>query len=141
MFMKIGFDPAMPSDGYKVARAYFGKLSKLGSLLSIGCGALFFVPLTQGMAFALASLLLATAVYLGREYRKYVDELLKQTPIPKLLMLFAPAWRYLAMTTLLLGAGVGLAEWQFFGQLKHLIIGAIASGGIVDVVKGLLTSR
>jgi hypothetical protein len=24
MFMKIGFDPAMPSNGYKVARAYFG---------------------------------------------------------------------------------------------------------------------
>ncbi|HEX5362679.1 MAG TPA: hypothetical protein VFW59_00260 [Gallionella sp.] len=141
MFMIGGFNPEMPWHAHKVAELYSKKLAKLGSLLSIGSGALFFVPLTQGMAFALASLLLISAIYFGSEYRKHVDEVVKQTPMLKLIKIFAPTWRYFAMTTILLGVGLGLIEWSFFGEQKHLLISLIVSGGILDVIKGYFASK
>ena len=77
------------------------------------------------MALAIGGALMGVALFLGREYRQYVDELLVRTSLVKLLVLFAPSWRFLLITTLLLGTGIGLSEWEAFGQMKTVIIGLV----------------
>lgn len=123
------------------AEDYSRKLAALGSWLCIGCGALFLVPVSQGLALALACVLMSIAYFLGHEYRKCVDEVINQTSALKLIKIFAPTWRYILMTTILLGVGVGLSEWSFFAEQKHLLISLVVSGGILDVVKGFFASK
>jgi hypothetical protein len=141
MFIIGGFDPCMPCYAQRVAEEYSRKLATLGSWLCIGCGALFLVPLTQGIAFVLACVLVSIAYLLGHEYRKHVDEVIKQTSAFKLIKIFAPSWRYILMTTILLGVGVGQSEWSFFAEQKHAFISLVVSGGILDVVKGFFASK
>jgi hypothetical protein len=84
MLMIGGFDPFLPWTGYEVAKKYVGNLAVIGKWLSIGGGALFFVPITQEMALAIGCAMMAIALFLGREYRQYVDELLARTSLIKL---------------------------------------------------------
>ncbi|WP_422422181.1 hypothetical protein [Pseudomonas sp. GZD-222] len=136
-----GFDPQMPWCAHRVAEGYSQKLATLGSWLFLGCGALFLVPLTQSMALSLAMLLVAIAAYLGREYRKYVEEFIKHTSVLKLAKIFAPTWRYVLMTTILLGVGLGQNEWSFFAEQKDVFITLFVSGGAFDLIKGFLASK
>lgn len=55
MFMMRRYHPAITCDAQKTAEEYSGKIARLGSLLSLGCGALFSVPLNQCMALVLVS--------------------------------------------------------------------------------------
>lgn len=135
MLMIGRFDPFLPWTGYEVAKKYVGNLAVIGKWLSIGGGALFFVPITQEMALAIGCAMMALALFLGREYRQYVDELLARTSLIKLLVLLAPCWRFFLITTLLLGAGIGLTEWEAFGQVKSVVIGAVMSSAIIELVK------
>lgn len=135
MLMIGGFDPFLPWRGQEVAKKYIGNLATVGNWLSIGGGALFFIPITQGMAFSVGCAMMALALFLGREYRQYVDELLARTSLIKLLLLLAPSWRFLLITTLLLGAGIGLSEWESFGQMKAIVIGIITSSAVFDLIR------
>jgi hypothetical protein len=85
------------------------------------------------MEFTIGCAIMAIALFLGRDYRKYVDELLAQTSLIKLLLLLAPSWRFLLITTLLLGAGIGLSEWEAFGQMKDVVIGVVTSSAVIDL--------
>lgn len=133
MLMIGGFNPSLPWRGQEVAKKYIGNLATVGNWLSIGGGALFFIPITQEMAFTIGCAMMAIALFLGREYRKYVDELLAQSSLIKLLLLLAPSWRFLLITTLLLGAGIGLSEWEAFGQMKAVVIGVVTSSAVIDL--------
>ena len=119
----------------QVAKDYSQKLATLGKWLFVGSGGLFFVPFTQYMALGLAGALLATAVVLGRAYNEHVDEFIRHTSVANLIKIFAPAWRFLLMTSLLLGVGLGLNDWGLFAEHKQMIIGLLVSGGILDLVK------
>lgn len=130
------FDPRMPWWFDQVAKDYSQTLATLGKWLFAGSGGLFFVPLTQWMAIGLAGVLLATAVVLGRAYNEHVDEFIKHTSVANLIKIFAPAWRFILMTSLLLGVGLGLNDWGLFGQYKQMIIELLMSGGILDLVRG-----
>lgn len=130
------FDARMPWWFDQVAKDYSQKLATLGKWLFVGSGGLFFVPLTQWMALGLAGALLATAVVLGRAYNEHVDEFIKHTSVANLIKIFAPAWRFILMTSLLLGVGLGLNDWGLFAEYKQMIIGLLMSGGILDLVKG-----
>lgn len=141
MFMIGGFNPEMPWYPHRVAEEYSRKLAQVGNRLCIGCGALFFVPLTQTMALLLACLLLSAAFIWGREYRRYVDEVIKQTSAVKLVRIFAPSWRYMLITTFLLGVGLGLSDWSYFTQVKQVLIPLIVSGGILDLFKAFFDSK
>ncbi|PHN63783.1 hypothetical protein [Pseudomonas viridiflava] len=144
MLMMRQYSPVMPSDAQKTAEGYSRTVAKLGSLLGIGCGVLFQVPLNQSMAFVLASLCLAVAFYRGREYRRCVKELINQVSLFRLIRIFAPAWRFLLMTTILLGVGVGLSEWSFFAEQKRLLLSIIVPTAIFDaikIIKGLLVGN
>lgn len=134
------FDPRMPWWFDQVAKNYSQKLAALGKLLFIGSGALFFVPLTQWLALGLGGVLLVTAVVLGRAYNKHVDEFIERTSLANLIKIFAPTWRFVLMTTILLGVGCGLTEWSFFAEYKQIIIGFLVSGGIMDLAKGLFSN-
>lgn len=134
------FDPRMPWWFEQVAQDYSQKLATLGKWLFAGSGALFFVPLTQWMALGLAGALLVTAVILGRAYNKHVDEFIKHTSVANLVKIFAPTWRYMLITSLLLGVGLGLNEWSFFAEHKQIIIGLFVSGGILDMAKGFFSN-
>lgn len=135
MFVIGGFDPILPWSGHKVAKKYVGNLATVGNWLSIGGGALFFVPITQEMALAIGCAIMAVALFLGREYRRYEDELLARTSLIKLLVLLAPSWRFFLITTLLLCAGVGLSEWEAFGKMNDVVIGVVTSSAIIDLLK------
>lgn len=87
--------------------------------------ALLFVPLSQSMALAIAGVMLGTAIYLGRDYRLYVEELLARTSIFKFLAMTAPAWQFFIISTVMLGIGIGLSDWETFVQIKMLLIGAL----------------
>lgn len=130
------FDPRMPWWFDQVAKDYSQKLATLGKWLFVGSGALFFVPLTQWLALGLAGVLLVTAVILGRAYNKHVDEFIEHTSLANLIKIFAPTWRFVLMTSILLGVGCGLTEWSFFAEYKQIIIGLFVSGGILDLAKG-----
>lgn len=130
------FDPRMPWWFDQVAKDYSQKLATLGKWLFVGSGALFFVPLTQWLALGLAGVLLVTAVILGRAYNKHVDEFIEHTSLASLIKIFAPTWRFVLMTSILLGVGCGLTEWSFFAEYKQIIIGLFVSGGILDLAKG-----
>jgi hypothetical protein len=91
MFMMRRYSPTIPCDAQKTAQEYSGKIARLGSLLSLGCGALFSVPPNQCMALVLVSLFFVAAFYLGRKYRRCVDELIKTISLFKLIRIFAPA--------------------------------------------------
>ena len=134
------FDPRMPWWFEQVAQDYSQKLATLGTWLFVGGGALFFVPLTQWMALGLAGALLVTAVILGRAYNEHVDEFIKHTSVANLVKIFAPTWRYMLITSLLLGVGLGLNEWSFFAEHKQIVIGLFVSGGILDVAKGFFSN-
>jgi hypothetical protein len=134
------FDPRMPWWFEQVAQDYSQKLATLGKWLFVGSGALFFVPLTQWIALGLAGALFATAVILGRAYNEHVDEFIKHTSVANLIKIFAPTWRYMLITSLLLGVGLGLNEWSFFAEHKQIIIGLFVSGGILDVAKGFFSN-
>jgi uncharacterized transporter YbjL len=134
------FDPRMPWWFEQVAQDYSQKLATLGKWLFVGSGALFFVPLTQWMALGLAGALLVTAVILGRAYNEHVDEFIKHTSVANLIKIFAPTWRYMLITSLLLGVGLGLNEWSFFAEHKQIIIGLFFSGGILDMAKGFFSN-
>lgn len=134
------FDPRMPWWFEQVAQDYSQKLATLGKWLFVGSGALFFVPLTQWMALGLAGALLVTAVILGRAYNEHADEFIKHTSVANLVKIFAPTWRYMLITSLLLGVGLGLNEWSFFAEHKQIIIGLFVSGGILDVAKGFFSN-
>ena len=92
------------------------------------------------MALGLAGALLVTAVILGRAYNEHVDEFIKHTSVANLVKIFAPTWRYMLITSLLLGVGLGLNEWSFFAEHKQIIIGLFVSGGILDVAKGFFSN-
>ena len=128
------FDPRMPWAFETVAREYSGRLTKIGKVLFWANGALFFIPLSQGMALGMAGILLAIAIIPGRRYNDHVDEFIKLTSWSKLIVIFAPAWRYLVMTALLLGVGMGLSEWGFFGEQKQIFIALFVSGGLLELV-------
>ena len=134
------FDPRMPWWFEQVAQDYSQQLATLGKWLFVGSGALFFVPLTQWMALGLAGALLVTAVILGHAYNKHVDEFIKHTSVANLVKIFAPTWRYMLITSLLLGVGLGLNEWSFFAEHKQIIIGLFVSGGILDMAKGFFSN-
>ncbi|MNH29669.1 hypothetical protein D3C79_899180 [compost metagenome] len=134
------FDPRMPWWFDQVAKDYSQKLATLGKWLFVGSGALFFVPLTQWLALGLAGVLLVTAVILGRAYNKHVDDFIEHTSLANLIKIFAPTWRFVLMTSILLGVGCGLAEWSFFAEYKQIIIGLFVSGGILDLAKGLFSN-
>lgn len=134
------FDPRMPWWFDQVAKEYSQKLATLGKWLFVGCGALFFVPLTQWLALGLAGVLLVTAVILGRAYNKHVDEFIEHTSLANLIKIFAPTWRFVLMTSILLGVGCGLTEWSFFAEYKQIIFGLFVSGGILDLAKGLFSN-
>ncbi|WP_433885403.1 hypothetical protein [Pseudomonas vranovensis] len=134
------FDPRMPWWFDQVAKDYSQKLATLGKCLFVGSGALFFVPLTQWLALGLAGALLVTAVILGRAYNKHVDEFIEHTSLANLIKIFAPTWRFVLMTSILLGVGCGLTEWSFFAEYKQIIIGLFVSGGILDLAKGLFSN-
>ncbi|MNG05247.1 hypothetical protein D3C84_884280 [compost metagenome] len=91
------------------------------------------------MALGMAGALLAIAIILGRRYNEHVDEFIKLTPLSKLIVIFAPAWRYLIMTALLLGVGLGLSEWGFFGEQKQIFMALLVSGGLVDLLKHIFS--
>lgn len=74
------------------------------------------LPLTQWTALGLGAILMRIAFILGRAYSQQVDEFIKLISLPKLIRLFAPTWRFLLMTTLLIGVGIGLEEWSFFAE-------------------------
>ncbi len=133
------FDPRMPSDLEPVAKVYSRKLASIGKGLLWGGGALFLVPLTQWMALGMAAALIGLAVILGRAYNRNVDDFLKQVSLAKLITIFAPAWRYLLMTTLLLGVGLGVEEWSLFAEYKHLFFALLASGVIWDIGRNLFS--
>lgn len=135
MLMMRRYCAVIPSDAQRAAEAYSLGVARLGSLLGLGCGALFSVPLNRYMALVLVSLFFVAAFYLGREYRRYVEELLKQVSLLKLIRIFAPAWRFLLMTTILMGVGVGLAEWSFFAEYKQLLLGVILPSVVFDAYK------
>lgn len=105
MLKRPGFDPQLPGPADMFAQEYSRRLATIGSCLFVGCGALFLVPLTQPMALGLAGVLLVIAYIVGREYNKYAREFVKQTSLSKLIRIFAPTWRYMLMTTVLLGGG------------------------------------
>lgn len=132
MLMIGGFDPLLSWRGQEIAKKYIRNLAKVGNWFSIGGGALFFLPITQEMALAIGCAMMAIALFLGREYRPYVNGLLAQTSLIKLLMLVAPSWRFLLITTLLIGAGVGFCEWEAFGQMKAVVIGVVTSSAVID---------
>ncbi|MCV4282350.1 hypothetical protein [Pseudomonas capsici] len=143
MLMIRRYHPEIPCSNQKTAEKYSWKITSLGGLLSIGCGALFYVPLTQGMALALTSLVFITAVYLGRDYRRCVNDLIKQISVLKLIWIFAPTWRFLMMTTILMGVAIGLTEWSFFAEYKRLLLTVIIPTAALDVykiLKGLFTT-
>lgn len=135
MFMMRRYHAAIPCDAEKTAEEYSGRVAKLGGLLGLGCGALFSVPLNQGMALALVSFFLVAAFYLGRKYRRCVDELIKQISLFKLIRIFAPTWRFLMMTTILLGVGIGLTEWSFFAAHKQLLLTVILPTAALDAYR------
>lgn len=134
------FDPTLPWPALSVAEEYSRRLARLGGLLFIGCGSLFFLPLTQMMALALACVLVALGYYLGREYRVHVAEILKQTSTFKIVKIFAPTWRYLLMTTFLMGVGIDLTEWSFFAEQKKIIIGLIVATSIPELLNSSIRS-
>ncbi|WP_258394838.1 hypothetical protein [Pseudomonas fluorescens] len=137
MLKMPGFDPQLPGHGERSAQDYSRRLAMLGSWLFIGCGALFLVPLTQLMALGLAGVLLVIAYIVGREYNKHAREFVRQTSLSKLIRIFAPTWRYMLMTTILLGVGLGQNEWSFFAEKKEAFFSLIMLGGCYDLVKGL----
>lgn len=136
-----GFDPRLPGPGYMTAKEYSRKLAIVGSGLFVGCGALFFVPLTQPLALGLAGVLLAVACIVGRKYNKHAREFVKHTSLLQLIKIFAPTWRYMLMTTILLGVGLGLTEWSVFAEKKEMLLGLIVSGGCFDLLKSCLTAK
>ncbi|MFJ5282863.1 hypothetical protein ACIP66_03275 [Pseudomonas sp. NPDC088429] len=136
-----GFDPQLPGAGYKTAKEYSRKLAIVGSGLFVGCGALFFVPLTQPLALGLAGALLVLACIVGREYNKHAHEFVKHTSLPQLIRIFAPTWRYMLMTTILLGVGLGLTEWSVFAEKKEMLLGVMVSGSFFDLLKSFLTAK
>ncbi|WP_426236468.1 hypothetical protein [Pseudomonas sp. TWP3-2] len=140
MLKQPGFDPQLPGVGYKTAKEYSRKLAKVGSGLFVGCGALFFVPLTQPMALGLAGLLLGLACIVGRRYNKHAREFVKHTSLPQLIKIFAPTWRYMLMTTILLGVGLGLNEWSVYAEKKEILLSLIVSGGCFDLLKDFLSA-
>lgn len=133
MLMIGGFDPLLSWRGQEVAKKYIRNLATVGNWLSIGGGALFFLPITQEMALAIGCAMMAIALFLGREYRPYVNGLLAQTSLIKLLMLVAPSWRFLLIATLLIGAGLGFCEWEALGQMKAVVIGVLTSSAVLDL--------
>lgn len=137
MLMMRRYHPAIPSDAEKTARDYSRTVARLGSLLGLGCGALFSVPLSQGTALALVSLFFVAAFYLGRQYRRHVDELIKQISLFKLIRIFAHTWRFILMTTILTGVGIGLTEWSFFAEYKRLLLAGILPSVFGDGIKTL----
>lgn len=141
MLKQPGFDPHLPGPGDKTAQEYSRKLAMIGSILFFGCGALFFFPLTQPMALGLAVVLLVLACIVGRPYNKLAREFVKHTSLSKLIRIFAPTWRYMLMTTILLGVGLGLNEWSVFAEKKELLLSLIMSGGLLDLLKGFFTAK
>ncbi|SDS63363.1 hypothetical protein ACP3TY_06105 [Pseudomonas rustica] len=136
-----GFDPQLRGLGYKTAKEYSRKLAIVGSGLFVGCGALFFVPLTQPMALGLAGVLLGLACIVGRKYNKHACEFVKHTSLPQLIKIFAPTWRYMLMTTILLGVGLGLNEWSVYAEKKEMLLSLILSAGCFDSLKSFLTTK
>lgn len=92
------------------------------------------MPLNQCMALVLVSLFFVAAFYLGRKYRRCVDELIKTISLFKLIRVFAPAWCFLLMTTILIGVGIGLTEWSFFAENKQLLLSVILPTAIFDAI-------
>lgn len=135
MIMMRRYHRAIPSDAEKTAQQYSRRIAWLGGLLGLGCGALFSVPLSQGTALTLVSLFFVAAFYLGRQYRRHVDELIKQISLFKLIRIFAPTWRFILMTTILTGVGVGLTEWSFFAEHKQLFLAVILPSMLGDGIK------
>ena len=67
--------------------------------------------------------------------RRCVDEPIRRGSLFKLMKIFAPAWRFLLMTTILLGVGLGLSEWSFFAEQKHVLLNLIIPTAIFDAIK------
>lgn len=63
-----------------------------------------------------------------------------ETSLANLIKIFAPTWRFVLMTSILLGVGFGLTEWSFFAEYKQIVIGLFVSGGILDLAKGLFSN-
>ena len=141
MLKQPGFDPHLPGPGDKTAQEYSRKLAMIGSILFFGCGALFYFSLTQPMALGLAAFLLVLAGIVGRPYNKLAREFVKHTSFSKLIRIFAPTWRYMLMTTILLGVGLGLNEWSVFAEKKEMLLSLIMSGGLLDLLKGFFTAK
>ncbi|WEK31551.1 MAG: hypothetical protein P0Y58_04965 [Candidatus Pseudomonas phytovorans] len=125
-------DPRMPWFE-SLAEKYSSNLAKIGKGLFWGGGAIFLLPLTQWTALGLGAILMGIAFILGRAYNQHVDEFIKLISLPKLIRLFAPTWRFLLMTTLLIGVGIGLEEWSFFAEHKQMLITLLVSGGMFDM--------
>lgn len=125
-------DPRMPWFE-SLAEKYSSNLAKIGKGLFWGGGAIFLLPLTQWTALGLSAILMGIAFILGRPYNQHVDEFIKLISFPKLIRLFAPTWRFLLMTTLLIGVGIGLEEWSFFAEHKQMLITLLVSGGMFDM--------
>ncbi|MFJ3008297.1 hypothetical protein [Pseudomonas fluorescens] len=141
MLKQPGFDPHLSGPADKTAQEYSRKLAMIGSGLFVGCGALFFVPLTQPLALGLAGALLSIAWIIGRSYNKHAREFVQHSSLFKLLRIFAPTWRYMLMTTILLGVGLGLNEWSIFAEKKELLLSLIMSGGLLDALTGFFASK
>lgn len=129
------FEPRMPWSFEGVAEKYSRNLAKIGKGLFWGGGTIFLLPLTQWTALGLGAILMAIAFILGRAYNQHVHEFLKLMSLPKLIKIFAPTWRFVLMTTLLVGVGIGLEEWSFFAEHKQIFITLLVSGGMLDMAQ------
>ncbi|MNO43456.1 hypothetical protein D3C76_336780 [compost metagenome] len=127
-------DPRMPWF-VSLAEKYSSNLATIGKGLFWGNCFIFLVPLTQWMALGLGAVLMVIAFILGRAYNQHVDEFLKLISLPALIRLFAPTWRFVLMTTLLIGVGIGLEEWSFFAEHKQMFITLLVSGGMFDMAQ------
>lgn len=80
MVLRSGFDPVMPWVGYEAAKAYMGRLNKLGHLvMALAASKLVGFVVTAPIAIAISAVVLGIAFILANDYRRYDKELVKNT--------------------------------------------------------------
>jgi hypothetical protein len=118
----------------KLLRSTAGRLPGWGACSVLGAERCFPCRLINAWRWFWFPLFFVAAFYLGHKYRRCVDELIKKISLFKLIGIFAPTWRFLLMTTILMGVGIGLTEWSFFAENKQLLLSVILPTAFFDAI-------